>query len=82
VIYIHKANPPEIIGRRATMLWTDHDERGAFAVVRMLDGAPVDYGDPDGFTVVCTAWGRRPPGSLPHTPGPDERLCRWRPRHG
>ncbi len=80
-VYIHDANPPAIIGRRAELLWTDYDEDGSFAVVRMLDGEPVDYGDPDGYIVVCTAWGPRPPArSTTRKRGPDERLCRWEPR--
>jgi hypothetical protein len=82
VVYIHDACPSAIIGRRAEMLWTDLDERGTFAVVRMLDGQPVSYGDPDGFTVVCTSWGPRPPAPPSRVRLPDERLCRWLPRQG
>lgn len=78
IIYIHDACPSTLIGRRAEIRDVDHDEHGTFAIVRMLDGDPVDYGDPDGFTVVCTAWGPRPPARPPTpSPGPDNRVCRW-----
>lgn len=77
MIWIHDACPSEIIGRRAEILWTDRDDRGDFAVVRMLDGRPVEYGHPDGYAVVCTAWGSpcvRPKVAM----GPDNRLRRWK----
>ena len=77
MIYITEASEPELVGRRAEILWTDLDDRGLFACVRMLDGAPVEYGEPDGYTVIAERWSRVPP---PRPPRPDERLFRWLPR--
>lgn len=76
-LYVTKACPEELVGRRVRrILWGDIDDGGEFWVVQLDGGPKLDYGDPDGLTVVVTGMARRPPEKRR---GPDERLMRWRP---
>lgn len=77
-LYVTDACPTELIGRRIKeVIWDDEDDDGLFWLVRLNGGEKLEYGDPDGYTVVVTGLGRMPP---PSYVGPDNRLRRWEPR--